>query len=60
MPWFRAIVLGDRFRLVRESDGQEEFAPAKELVVIKKFGEPIYPTLVPVDRVTRAPEKSYS
>jgi adenine-specific DNA-methyltransferase len=49
----------NRFRIVRESDGQEEFAAAKELVVIKKFGEPIYPTLVPVDRVTRAPGKPY-
>src|SRR5258708_468042 len=49
----------NRFRVVRESDGEVEFAPAKELVVIKKFGEPIYPTLVPVDRVTRAPSKPY-
>jgi adenine-specific DNA-methyltransferase len=47
------------FRIAREGDGQEEIAPAKELVVIKKFGEPIYPTLVPVDRVTRAPGKPY-
>jgi len=48
-----------RFRIVRESDGHEERVFAKELIVIKKFGEPIYPTLVPVDRVTRAPGKPY-
>jgi adenine-specific DNA-methyltransferase len=48
-----------RFRIARESDGQEENALAKELIVVKKFGEPIYPTLVPVDRVTRAPGKPY-
>lgn len=48
-----------RFRLTRESDGQEETASAKDLIIIKKFGEPIYPTLVPVDRVTRAPGKPY-
>jgi adenine-specific DNA-methyltransferase len=49
----------NRWRIVRETNGQEEFALEKELVVIKKFGEPIYPTLVPVDRVTRAPGKPY-
>jgi adenine-specific DNA-methyltransferase len=48
-----------RFRVARESDGQEEVAAANELVVLKKFGEPIYPTLVPVDRVTRTPGKPY-
>ncbi|HKO99502.1 MAG TPA: site-specific DNA-methyltransferase [Pyrinomonadaceae bacterium] len=49
----------NRWRLTREATGQEEFAAEKELVVIKRFGEPIYPTLVPVNRVTRAPSKSY-
>lgn len=37
-----------RVRLVRESDGQEETSTAKELIVIKRFGEPIYPTLIAV------------
>jgi adenine-specific DNA-methyltransferase len=50
---------GVRFRIARDSDGEEVIAVAKELVVIKKFGEPIYPTLVPIDRVTRAPERPY-
>lgn len=50
---------GGRFRIARETDGQEEVASTRELVVIKKFGEPIYPTLVSVDRVTRAPGKPY-
>ena len=48
-----------KFTLARELDGAEEIASAQNLVVIKKFGEPIYPTLVPVDRVTRAPGKPY-
>jgi adenine-specific DNA-methyltransferase len=48
-----------RFRVIRESDGQEQIALGKELIVIKKFGEPIYPTLLPIDRVTRAPGKPY-
>ena len=48
-----------KFLLAREPDGAEETAPAQDLVVIKKFGEPIYPSLTPVDRVTRAPGKPY-
>ena len=54
-----AAVNGSKFRLARESDRQEEVAPAKELVAIKKFGEPIYPALTPVDCVTHAPDKPY-
>lgn len=48
-----------RVRIAREIDGQEETASANELIVIRKFGEPIYPTLVPVERVTRANGKPY-
>ena len=48
-----------KFRIVRESDGSVEVVSDKELVVIKRFGEPIYPTLIPVDRITRAPDKHY-
>lgn len=46
-------------RIVRDSDGAEEVVSARELVVIKRFGEPIYPALVSVDRVIRAPGKPY-
>jgi adenine-specific DNA-methyltransferase len=45
--------------LSHEIDGHWEDAKTDELVVIKKFGEPIYPALVPVDRVTRAEDKPY-
>ena len=34
--------------------GAEETAKIKDLVVIKRFGEPIYPTLIPIARLTRA------
>jgi adenine-specific DNA-methyltransferase len=47
------------FSLAREADGAEEIAPADALVVIKKFGEAIYPSLTPIDRVTLTSSKPY-
>lgn len=53
------LVNGKKVRLVPERGGTEETAAKNDLVVVKRFGEPIYPALVPVDRVTRAPAKPY-
>lgn len=50
---------GSKFRITRDLGGAEETVSAKELVVIKKFGEPIYPTLTSIDRVTRGHDKPY-
>ncbi len=41
----------------KAKDDGEEIVPADELIAVKHFGEPIYPTLTPIDRVTRAPGK---
>ena len=38
-----------------EETGEEQIFGKSELVAVKRFGEPIYPTLVPMDRVERAP-----
>jgi adenine-specific DNA-methyltransferase len=38
-------IKGKTARLAPEQEGQEETAKLDELVVVKKFGEPIYPTL---------------
>lgn len=47
-------------RIRRESgDSEEETVKAKDLVVVKRFAEPIYPTLVPVARLTRVESKPY-
>jgi adenine-specific DNA-methyltransferase len=54
-----AHVNSRNLRIAREPDGEEEDVPTKEVIVVKRFGEPIYPALVPVDRVTRAPGKPY-
>lgn len=45
--------------IVPEGGGDEETDRKSELVVVKRFGEPIYPALEPVDRVTRAAGKPY-
>lgn len=43
----------------QEIDGRIEEVPVKDLVVIKKFGEPIYPSLIPVDKVQRDETKPW-
>ena len=41
------------------SEGGKEF-PVAELVVVRSFGDPIYPALVPVDRIARGgPDKPW-
>jgi len=54
-----ATVNGKRVSIVPERGGPEEIAAKDDLVVVKRFGEPIYPALVPVDRLTQAPDKPY-
>ncbi len=58
---FRVLATANhsKLRIAREPEGEEEIVPAKEVIVVKRFGKPIYPALVPVDRVTRAPGKPY-
>lgn len=52
-------VKGKTARLMPEPQGTEESANLDELVVVKNFGEPIYPTLTPRERVERAPGKPW-
>jgi adenine-specific DNA-methyltransferase len=52
-------VNGKKVTITPERGGPEEISPRDELVVVKRFGEPMYPALVPVDRVTRAANKPY-
>lgn len=54
-------VHGDgKARLRRENgSAEEETAKIKEIVVVKRFGEAIYPTLVPIDRLSRVEGKPY-
>lgn len=52
-------VNGDKVRVRPERGGAEESFPRSDVAVIKRFGESIYPSLSPVDAVTRAENKPY-
>ena len=52
-------VNGKRVSILPERGGGEEVFPKDELVVVKRFGEPMYPALVPVDRITRVAGKPF-
>lgn len=54
-----AAVNKKKVSIVPERGGPEEIAARNDLVVVKRFGEPMYPALVLVDQVTRSPEKAY-
>jgi len=53
------VVNGKKVLIEPERGGSQETASKDELVVVKRFGEPMYPALLPVDRVTRAQGKPY-
>lgn len=46
-------------QLFHEIDGHWEEGEVEDLVVIKKFEEPIYPSLIPVDKIMRGKDKPY-
>jgi adenine-specific DNA-methyltransferase len=50
---------GQKIRIVPEAGGAEETVERSSVVVAKAFGEPIYPALIPVDAVERAPGKPW-
>lgn len=52
-------VKGKNAMITHEIDGHFEEIDQTELVVIKKFEEPVYPSLIPVDSVTRDKTKPY-
>ena len=56
-PVFRVTALnGDQATIEPESGGATETVPARDLLVIKRFGEPIYPALRPLGNVRRGAE----
>src|SRR6267143_4941206 len=50
---------GKKVSLVPERGGAEQAADREDLVVVKRFGDPMYPALIPVDRLTQVPGKPY-
>lgn len=55
----RDAINGSKVRIARVRDGQEEVAAVTDLVTVKKFGEPVYPALVPVANVVRDPARPH-
>jgi len=55
----KASINGKKVSIVPERGGPEETVAKDDLVVVKRFGEPMYPALIPVDSLTRVPGKPY-
>jgi adenine-specific DNA-methyltransferase len=51
--YFVERVEGDTATVIKDASGAKETLPLADLVVIKRFGEPIYPALFPVAQVER-------
>lgn len=50
---------GKWIKAVPESGGPEEKLERSTVVVVRAFGEPMYPALIPVDAIERAPGKPW-
>ncbi len=48
---------GGQVLATSETDDMQREFTHDELVVVKRFGEPVYPTLIPIDRLERDPSK---
>jgi len=55
----KAKASSNRVTVIPERGGTEQVVARDDLVAVKRVGEPMYPALIPVDRVTRAPGKPY-
>ena len=54
---YRVIKINsDEAECLRLASGEKEAIALSELVPVAKFGEPIYPTLQPIDKVENAPD----
>lgn len=54
-----AEVNGKRIKVRPETGGDEEIIERTAVVVARAFGEPMYPALIPVDAIERAPGKPW-
>jgi len=60
-PLYRVIaeMNGKKVRVAPDAGGPEEVVERAALVVIKAFGEPMYPSLVQVDAIERGPGRQW-
>jgi len=56
--YFVANIEDGRATCINKANGENTDIPVGELVVIAQFGEPIFPTLIPMDKVKNADDDS--
>lgn len=56
--YFVSAISDKTASVVNKSTGEKSEYPLEALVAVAKFGEPIFPALIPVDSVTNAPNSS--
>lgn len=54
-----ALIDGKKVSISPERGGDDEIALKSDLVVVKRFGDPMYPALIPAARVARAPGRPF-
>jgi adenine-specific DNA-methyltransferase len=52
-------VNGKKVSIMPERGGAEEVVPRSELIVVKRFGEPMFPALVPEDKIIQDADKPF-
>ena len=56
--YFVSAIFDGRAAIVNKATGEKSERPLDTLVAVAQFGEPIFPSLIPMDSVENAPESS--
>lgn len=56
--YFVSAISDGRAAIVNKATGEKSERPLDTLVAVAQFGEPIFPSLIPMDSVTNAPDSS--
>jgi adenine-specific DNA-methyltransferase len=54
--WHVLSVAKGKADCLNRARGEQREVPVEDLVVVRQFGEPIFPSLVPIDRVKNGPK----
>lgn len=54
--WRVLSVADGKARCISRSNGEKQEIPIEDLVVVRQFGDPIFPSLIPMGRVQNGPE----
>ncbi len=53
-----SAISNDTASIINKASGEKSERPIDTLVTVAQFGEPIFPSLIPIDRVVNAPDSS--